>query len=193
MKCFSLGQHGFFASAGIPGINGMGAYYIVDPYPRATLGLELDPDDRMLRIGFTQSIRASEELLLLPPTGNAIQRDYGMVSVLRASIEEDGDQTLLVPEQDDDTENALVHINVGSGPYQYVHYQTGDATVVKPASTGDETGHESLLVVLKPFESIVAIRSAKRWIFWGAVQVRETLTIRFDGQSIYYEVNRIRS
>ncbi len=188
MKCFSLEQQGYVTDAGIPGINGMGAYYIVDAHPTARPGFNLEPSDRTLKVGFTQSIRASEKLLVLPPAGGAIERSGKIVSVLRASIEGTGEQAVLIPERNDDTENALVYIDVGAGYCQYIRYQTGKATVVRHACTAGEEGHERLLVVLKPFEPIVAVRSEKRWILWGAEKVRETLTIRFDGKNVFYDV-----
>lgn len=164
-------------------------------YPRPTLGLDLDPTDRSFEVGWTQRIPVSPELLELRPESKAIERDGRRVTLLRASVERsDSGAVRFVPERADDKEGAIVYLDVGAGKYLNVHFTNLDTALRKDqilarVRIDDRFGtyDEKLLVQLKPFEPIVAVRSDRRFWLWGQERVRETLKIRFDGRDLFYD------
>jgi hypothetical protein len=173
------------------GMHGHPSAYVVEQYPTPTPGFELDPDERVLRVGFRRKVLASKELLTLSPESGAIEREGKHVKVLRASIRNEGGNPLLIPEQENDTENALVYLDVGSGRYTFIRIQSENEQLVCHSGDDGERGRDRALVVLKPFETVVALRSDQKWIFWGEERIREKLTISFDGKNVFYDRVRV--
>lgn len=191
MKCFSLAAQNLLVSSAYAGMYPRGGVtYVVDAYPKPKAGFELDPTERALKVGFVEKVAASDELLRLPADSGAITRDGKHVKVLRASIRNDGGKPVLIPEQAEDTRNALVYIDVGSGHHTFVRYQTAAEQLVAHSRIDGEPYQERILVVLKPFEPVTAVRSSQKWIFWGEERVKEILTIMFDGENIFYDIKR---
>lgn len=192
MKCFSLVADNFFVAPTMAGMHpAAGAHYVIDAYPKAAPGFDLDPTDRTLRVGFKERVSASDELLTLPAQSGAVKRDGRQVKVLRASVQMDGGVPVLVPEKPEDAGHALVYIGVGSGRHSFIRFQTDATQLVAHSRSDGEEGNEKVLVVLKPFESVVAVRSDKKYIFWGEERVKENLVISFDGENIFYNIQRV--
>lgn len=192
MRCFSLITHGILVPAsahmGMP----YGGTYISDDYPKPVAGFELDSSERTLAVGFVAKVHASDELLKLSPESGAIERDGRNVRVHRASVKTEGGRTTLTPEQDGDTTDALVLLDVGSGRHTFIRYEVDPSQLVVHSGDDGEYGRERVLVRLKPFDKVVvAKRSSQKWIFWGEEQVRELLEIRFDGTNIFYDIKRV--
>jgi hypothetical protein len=169
-----------------------GGTYVNDVYPTPVAGFELDPTDRALRVGFAEKVRASDELLKLSPGTLAIERDGHSVRVLRASVKTEGGQPVLIPEQPEDANDALVLLDVGSGNQSFIRYTVDKSQLIVSSASDGEVGRERVLVRLKPFDKVVvATRSSQKYIFWGEEQVRETLEIRFDGENVFYDIKRV--
>lgn len=192
MRCFSLVSKGIFIPAASHHGALYGGSYVNDAYPTATSGFELDATDRVLKVGFVERVAASDELLNLSPTGGAIARDGHKVRVLRASVNMDNGRPVLIPEQPNDTRDALVFIDVGSGRHTFVRYQCDEKEqLLCHSRTDDEPYQQRILVRLKPFDkAVLALRSSQKWIFWGEERVKETLSIKFDGQNVFYDIQR---
>jgi hypothetical protein len=192
MRCFSLISKGFLVP--VAAHHGMvyGGGYVTDAYPTAKPGFELDATDRVLKVGFVERVAASDELLKLAPDGGAIERVGHTVRVLRASVKNDSGRPVLVPESADDVQDALVLIDVGSGHQTFVRYQCDEKTQLVCHSRADnEPFQQRILVRLKPFDTaVVALRSSQKWIFWGEERVKETLSIKYDGQNVFYDIQR---
>jgi hypothetical protein len=192
MRCFSLVSKGYLIPAASHHGMVAGGYYVSDPYPTAKAGFELDPTTRSLRVGFVSKVAATEQLLSLAPDGGAIERDGSRVRVLRASVSNEGGRPVLVPEQPEDTTDALVLIDVGSGHHTFIRYKCDETEQLVCHSRADnEPYQQRILVRLKPFgEAVLALRSSQKWIFWGEERLKETLSIRFDGQNVFYDIQR---
>lgn len=189
MKCFSLIPDNYLALTGSSMHPSIGSTYVIDAYPRATNGFKLDEADRSLRVGFVETVAASPELLRLPP-GDAIERDGRDVKVLRASLDLSSGKPVLVPEKDEDRNDALLYIGIGSGYFSFVRYRIQDGSLVAHSRADGEDGNDKALVRLRPFETVTVVRSDKRWIFWGAERIKEELVVSFDGANIFYESKR---
>jgi hypothetical protein len=191
MRCFSLIARDFVASPSEVGLQASAfGYYRIDAYPKSTEGIELHPTDRTVRVGFAQKVPASEELLKLSPESGAIRRGDRDVTILRASIDMSSGNPILVPERDDDKDNALVYLDVGPGHSTHIRYLVEPPALVAHSRADGDTGHERVLVIMKPFEPVVANRSMKRWLFFGAERLREVLRIAFDGRNIFYDTRK---
>lgn len=170
------------------------ASVVHERYPSAKPGIELNAD-RELIIGWEKQIKASKALLELPADSKAIVRDRHKVTILRASVEVGaGGQIELVPEKDGDADQALVLFDVGRGPAYHLDLQTDSENIVaevKLATGGWGLGREHhMLARLRPFQSVRAVRTDKKWIFWGAEYVKEVLDFKFDGQTVFFDVTR---
>jgi hypothetical protein len=191
MRCISLITRGIFVPAsahmGVP----YGGHYVNDVYPKPVAGFDLDASDRALAVGFVEKVYGSDELLKLSPDSGAIVRDGRNVRVLRASLKTEGGRTMLIPEQPEDAEDALVLLDVGSGDHAFVRYTVDKSQLVMHSGTDGEEGRERVLVRLKKFDKVVvASRSSQKWIFWGEEQVRETLEIGYDGTTVFFNIKR---
>lgn len=205
MKCFSLTTKPRLVRGSPGACNGGpcgrgGCNAAQNYYPRPRAGIDLDPTDRCVVVGWTVRVPVSQALLDQPPSSGAIERDGRRVTVLRASVNKDAAGTMqLVPERTDDREGAIVLLDVGAGRYLNLRYQNLDKQlrpdqIVARVKIADSFGiqDEKLLVQVKPWEPLVAVRSDKRWWLWGQERVRETLNIRFDGRSLFYDTPESR-
>lgn len=195
MKCLTLSSnYQVIPPSGVGGLGlAHGGYTVVYPEsrPKPRPGIKLSPADRKVTLGYNLHVPLSDELLSASPDSGAIVRDGDNVTLLRASVEvgADGSATL-VPEKADEETSALVLLNIGSGSHLNVTYRTQPGQVVAQFSEDVGLGctKECLLLVLKPFEPVVAVRSSKKYWLWGPMLVREVLTIKYDGQNLFYDV-----
>lgn len=195
MKCLTLSSN--FQVIHATGIGGMGAmhggYAVVypDSYPKPQAGITLGRSDRSVVLGYNLHVPLSEEILSAAPDTGAIARDGDKVTLLRASVDTTPDgKVVVVPEKPGEENSALVLLNIGSGSHLNVAYRTQPGQVVAQFSEDIGLGctKECLLLVLKPFEPVVAIRSSKKYWLWGPMLVREILTIKYDGQNLFYDI-----
>ena len=190
MKCFSLKSMRFVTSGVTPMGVGPRVTFVHENYPPAEAGLELSASDRCLVIGGERRIPASDELLALSPDTGAIKRDGHRVIIYRASLERRDGQYWLVPEKEDDREKALVYVDIG-GTILRFERKPGDPDFIERVTNDDLGLHdEKILAVLEPFKPLTAVRSSKRWVFWGKESVNELLPIKFDGDTLFYEIVR---
>lgn len=195
MKCYSLKSFRYVTPPAyhpmVPGHAFSG--YVNEHYPKAELGIELSPTDRCLVIGGEQRIPASEELLRLPPESGAIARDGTRITVYRASIEQRNGLPTLVPEHPEDAGGALIYIDLGTGPHGNLRFTPARIEQIVARVESNELGlhDEKVLAALKPFEPLIAVRSSKKYLLWGEERVRERLPISFDGQNIFYDIQRV--
>jgi hypothetical protein len=136
-------------------------------------------------------VPASEGLLKLSADGRSVKREGRDVSVLRASVEMRNGSAVLVPERDDDKDGALILLAVQARPGIYLTHEADKELVL--AKGVDDSGRwgrdEELLIKLKPWQSVKCVRRDRKWFFWGDIRHVETLTIRFDGRNVHFDVN----
>lgn len=188
MKCFTLRPETHVFVGGSP--HGLGSYAITDRYPTVRSGIDLN-DDHAVSLAFAASVPASEALLKLSADGRSVKREGRDVSVLRASVEMQNGAPVLVPERDDDRDGALILLAVQARPGIYLTHEADKELVL--ASGVDDSGRwgrdEELLIKLKPWQSVKCVRRDRKWFFWGDIRHVETLTIRFDGRNVHFDVN----
>jgi hypothetical protein len=196
MKCFTLEAGYTITPAYSHPMVGMAGRVHFDAYPRVLQGIVLH-EDRTVVIGWRERIAVSDELLRLPPASGAIKREGSQVTILRCSVGTDrSGKKVLVPEKDDDRGNALVKLDqVGAGRYLglYLKAQPSQvvARVIEPGSRWDGAD-DHMLAAMKPFEPVTAVRTDRKWIFWGEEKVKEQLSIVFDGATIFFDIVRVR-
>lgn len=186
MKCFTLRPLTRFPTGASP----HGPAAVTDRYPTARAGINLN-DKHALNLVWKAEVPASEELLKLSADGDHVVREGRNVSVLRASVDRRDGVAVLVPEREDDRESALILCSVGASPGIYLTHEADQELVVAHGINDDGRfgRDEELLVKLKPWQSVKAVRRTRKWVFWGEVRHIETLTIRFDGRHVFYDVN----
>ncbi len=202
MQCFSLVTKPVFVRGAPAGCNGpcRGGSSVPLPlqhlYPQSRKGIDLDPVDRTVVIGNTVRIPVSRELLDLSPESKAIDRDGQRVTLLRASVERsDSGAVRLVPEKAEDREGAIVYLDIGTGKHTSLHFrnlekQLRAEQVLARVRIKQRFGNydEKLLVRLRAFEPLSAIRTDRRFWVWGEERIRERLKIRYDGRSLFYDM-----
>lgn len=190
MKCFTLRPQTQIVTGGSPHGLGGGVYAITERYPTASPGINLN-DKHTVTLAWDTDVPASEALLKLSADGRQLKRVGRDVTVLRASADNQAGRAVLVPERDDDKDGALILLSVQARPGIYLTHEADDELVV--ARGVDDDGrwgrNEELLIRLKPWQSVKCIRRDRKWFFWGEVRHVETLTIRYDGQNVFYDVN----
>lgn len=188
MKCFTLKAKFFVVQGG----HVTPTYSYPDKYPNPEPGIVLDETDRAIVVGWTSRIKASQELLKLSPDTGAIKRNGRQITVYRASIAAGADGQLeLVPEKVEDTAAALVLMDVGAGRFLNVRLAADSEQVVTKVRSEGGWGcgyQDHMLARLSPFKPVSAIRSDRRFIFWGEVSDREELRIAFDGENVFYDI-----
>lgn len=189
MKCFTLRPKTHIFTGGSPH-GGLGAVAVTDRYPTARSGINLN-DRHTVTLAWAAHVPASEELLKLSADSRHLMREGRDVTVLRASVDKKDGAAVLVPERDDDQDAALILLSVQARPGIYLTHEANDELVV--ARGVDDDGRwgrdEELLVKLKPGQSVQCIRRDRKWFFWGDIRHVETLTIRYDGKNVFYDVN----
>lgn len=192
MKCFTLRpQVQIVTSAGTAGMHGVGAVSYTERYPTARPGFPLN-DKRILTLAWDAQVPAAEALLRLPDDGRSIKREGRDVMILRASVDTQDGKKVLVPEREDDKDKALVYLAPGSQGGLYLNFEVEDESCVIARGVDDDGRWgrtEELLVALKPFQRVTAVRRTRKWLFWGEVYVLERLSIYFDGRTICYDVD----
>ncbi len=188
MKCFTLKAKFFVVQGG----HITPTYSYPDKYPNPEPGIVLDESDRAIVVGFTERIKASDELLHLDPDTGAIKRNGRKVTVFRASIAANAEGALeLVPEKSEDAGDALVLVDVGAGRCLNVRLTATPAQVVAQVRVDGGWGsgyQDHMLARLSPFQPLVATRDDRRWIFWGELTDREKLSIAYDGENVFYDI-----
>ena len=194
MKCFTLRSE--FTVIVHGGNMPPSAYGWQDPYPEPSAGIVLDEENRCITLGWKQQIMASPELLSLDPKDGAISRNGRQVIVNRCSIRTSPDgKVQLVPEGNDDRDEALVLLDIGPGGGNRLTYTAKPeqvvASVVIEGGWGTTTDCH-MLARLQRFDPVVATRTGKKWVFFGKDVVLDELTIKFDGKNVFYDTKRPR-
>lgn len=160
------------------------AAYIYDPHPAISTGISLDGQFTAKLGGKT--ITASEELLR---RNDAYKCTETGITVLKASVELDGQQILLVPEKREDAGKAMVLLKLDRCDYPKLSFSNtenkvlarevmDDGWLTKLVCAGGYTEH--LLAQLEKEQDVLAIRSGK-----PGKQV-EVIVIHFDGSAVRY-------
>lgn len=188
MKCFTLRPETHVFLGGSP--HGMGSHAITDRYPTVRPGINLN-DEHAVSLAWATNVPASEDLLKQSTDGRIVKREGRDVSVLRASVDKKNGGVVLVPERDEDKNAALILLAVQARPGIYLTHEADQELVLaRGVDDGGRWGRdEELLITLKPWQSVRCIRRDRKWIFWGDIRHVETLTIRYDGKNVFFDVN----
>lgn len=194
MKLFSLNSYldpgVVMAAASAMPMMGVAPVYVPDGYPPAVEGIELG-EDRCLMLGGERKLAVSKELLE-SDNEQFIRRERHRVFLLQASIDTvDGIKTLVPPKAGDDNA-AGVKLDLSGYPYAEIRYRPNEQQLL--AAVGADEGYtdERLFARIERFEPLIAERVDYKYWFFGEKILRERLSIKFDGRTLFYDIERIK-
>lgn len=184
MKLFSLIPNNtvFYGGPSGPG------FVYMEAKPEPKIGIKVQ-DDGTIRLG-DDNISVSEELLQSSDP-NAVMVKDGRLWILRASVSTGTDgKPILVPELPEDAGDALVLFGIGVNYANNLHYEADSVQVVarKEIDLGWPCFVEEIILAhMKPGQLVTAVRSVRKWVFFGQLVRWSELRLRFDGEDVVYE------
>jgi hypothetical protein len=164
------------------------AFTTRDPYPEAEDGIRVHAEARQIDMPDGVAVRVSERFFQPGMPADQAVWIGRSVLILRASVVYDnarGDFEL-TPETGASDDRVLVYLDVSAGAADRVVYETKPFSQVARGTVSTFPyliSEEVALAAVEPGETITAIRSARRWLFWGERQTSETLSYRVDDQT----------
>jgi hypothetical protein len=171
------------------GPHGMGIPVAYVPYPDAVDGIVAEADRKgnfFVWVG-DKRVPVSPELVAAGAASVTIENEYRL-RILHASLSRDANGHVLVPSKDD-SHGMLVLCDPSHGREGTVRLVTaGGAKKLVAGQQHHElfVGCEEVALLQMPAgSSVSAIRESKRWIWFGASSVRESLRYRVDGPTVW--------
>lgn len=167
---------------------GIPVAFVTNAYPDASDGIVAEADRKGNFFVWVGRTRVPVAFDLVWGTGAAVRHEseYRM-RIFHASLEEGKDGPLLIPATEG-IHGLLVLCDPSHGKEGTVRLVTaGGAKALVAGEQNDEIfiGSEQVALLHMPQgSSVVAIRESKRFIWFGASSVRESVHYRFDGPSI---------
>lgn len=184
MKCLTVQAERVFHS----GVMTPGFFTVPNPYPPSTDGIAVNPESRTIVLDSRMLIRVDPTLLAASPLD-----DRGMGKVLRATVVLGADGYFtLIPEQTGDEEGVLALFDVGFAPGQLVVYEAKPGAKIASGMVGDlfSGDEEVALFMLKPGDQVAAVRSERKYIFFGRFEPLEKALYSFDGAAITCDTSK---
>jgi len=188
MKCISIVAPRQWVHGGGPHGMGIPVAHVTNPYPDAEDGIVAHSDYKgnwNVRVGDKEVPVAFD---LVWSEGGAVRHDNKYrIRIFHASVEQGPKGLLLVPATADD-HGLLVLCDPSHGREGTVRLITADGA--KSLVSGEQNydlfvGFEQVALLHMPQgSSIAAVRESKRFIWFGASSVRESVHYRVDGASI---------
>lgn len=167
---------------------------LVDDIPEIRRGLVIRNDQQAFVLAPDLKIPVSKSLFEQDPARGHVLRDEETTTILRCSYKElSPGQVELVPEESPDEPGALAFLDLGRGRHSSVRLSDDSQGVLCRVNRPSDTlfGTEDVaLVHLLPNWPLGANRSSRRWLCFGGDRVYEVLYVRFNGQTISFDLMR---
>lgn len=186
MKCLTIQIDRVFMSS--PVSPGMMLYVKNHSPSEATDGISIHTSSRVIRLDAEMIVNVSPDLIHFGLISGDVVIEGERLRILRASVRLGPDGFFeLIPQHENDKDEALVFFDVGSGGYNSVEYVASPFNAIASGVTNclPFFGMEMvLLAALKPGSHVLVNRYSPRWFIFGKDVLREQLVYKFDGNAL---------